>query len=88
MGAARLLVDIEVLEFLRTRMTREQEDLVRRFREIAAAPANHSDFPKTDASGRRVEVHVFGKFAIKYWDDLAAMQVKRLDVHPADRRAR
>ncbi len=39
MGAARLLVDIEVLEFLRARTTREQEDLVRRFREIAAAPA-------------------------------------------------
>ena len=87
MGASRLLVDIEVLEFLRTRGKREQEDLLKRFREIATAPANHSDYPEEDASGRRVEVHVFRKFAIKYWDDFADRQVKILDIHPADRRA-
>ena len=87
MGATRLLVDIEVLEFLRTRGKREQEDLLKRFRAIAAAPVNYSDYAEQDATGRRVEVHVFRKLAIKYWDDFADKHVKILDVHPADRRA-
>ena len=87
MAASRLLVDIEVLEFLRTLSQREQTQLLKCFREIAAYPANHSDYPEDDASGRRVEVHVFLRFAIKFWNDAADQHVKILDVHPADRRA-
>jgi hypothetical protein len=44
MSGARLLIDIEVLEFLRTLRRREQEDLLKRFREIAASPSRFSDF--------------------------------------------
>ena len=85
MSDARLLIDIEVLEFLRTLRRREQEELLRRFRNTAAFPSNYSDFVERDATGRRVEVHVFGKFAIKFWDDFADRHVKILDVHFADR---
>jgi hypothetical protein len=84
MSDARLLIDIEVLEFLRTLRQREQAGLLKRFREIAAFPSNHSDFVEYDSAGRRVEVHVFGKFAIKYWDDFADRHVKILDLHFAD----
>ena len=77
MSAGRLLIDIEVLEFLRT---------LRRFREIGASPDRFADYPGRDAVGRDVAVHVFGRFAIKFWDDFADRQVKILDVHPADRR--
>jgi len=82
---ARLLIDIEVLEFLRTLRRGEQRALLRRFREIGASPANHADYPERDAVGRQVAVHVFGKFAIKFGDDFADRHVKILDVHPADR---
>jgi hypothetical protein len=85
-SARGLLIDIEVLEFLRTLRPVEQRDLLRRFREIAAAPDRYADYAENDAVGRRVDVHVAGKFAIKYWDDFADRQVKILDLHPADRR--
>jgi hypothetical protein len=80
----RLLIDIEVLEFLRTLRRREQEDLLKCFRQIAASPLHFTDFSERDASGRRVDVHVAGKFAIKFWNDFADRHVKILDVHPAD----
>ena len=53
---------------------------------IGASPDRYSDYPERDSVGRDVAVHVFGRFAIKFWDDFADRQVKILDVHPADRR--
>ena len=85
MSDARLLIAIEVLDFLRTLKQREQHDLLKCFRDIAAFPSKFSDFVEHDSSGRRVDVHVFGKFAIKFWDDFADRQVKILDLHLADR---
>jgi hypothetical protein len=85
MSDARLLIAIEVFDFLRTLSRREQQSLIKRFREIAAFPSNFADFPENDSTGRRLGVHVFGKFAIKFWDDPADRQVKILDLHFADR---
>ena len=84
----RLLLAIEVVDFLRTLRKREQEELLKRLRAIAATPESFADYPEQDATGRRIEVHVFGKFAIKYWDDFADRHLKILDIHPADRQAR
>jgi hypothetical protein len=84
MSDSRLLIAIEVLDFLRTLKRREQEQLLRRFREIAAFPSNYSDFVEYDSTGRRVDVHVFGRFAIKFWDDSADRHMKILDLHFAD----
>jgi hypothetical protein len=84
MSDARLLIDIEVLEFLRTLRPKEQAHLLNHFREIAAFPSKFSNFVERDSAGRRVEVHIFGKFAIKFWNDFADRHVKILDVHLAD----
>ena len=85
MSDTRLLIDIEVLDFLRKLRSREQRDLLKRFREVAAFPSNFSDFVEHDSAGRRVDVHSYGKCAIKFWDDFADRHVKILDVHFADR---
>ena len=85
MSDARLLVAIEVLDFLRTLRHSEQRDLLKRFRDLAAFPSNYSDFVEYDSAGRRVEVHIFGKFAIKFWNDFADRHVKIPDLHLADR---
>ena len=85
MSDARLLIAIEVLDFLRTLPPREQRDLLKCFRDIAAFPSRCSDFVEYDSAGRRVEVHVLGKFAIKFWNDFADRHVKILDLHFADR---
>ncbi len=80
----RLLVDIDVLDFLRTLSRRDQVELLKRFREIGDYPERFSDFTEQDSVGRRVDVHVLRKFAIKYWADFADRHVKILDVHLAD----
>ena len=85
MSDSRLLIAIEVLDFLRTLRRREQQDLLRRCREIAAFPSKFSDFVEYDSTGRRLGVHVFGRFAMKFWDDSADRHVKILDLHFADR---
>ena len=86
MSDRRLLIAIEVLDFLRTLRRLDQQDLLKRFREIAAFPSNFSDFVEYDSAGRRVDVHVFGRFAVKFWDDFADRHVKILDLHFADSR--
>ena len=85
MSDSRLLIAIEVFDFLRTLKQREQRELLKCFRDIAAFPSRFSDFVEHDSSGRRVDVHVFGKFAVKFWNDFADRHVKILDLHFADR---
>jgi hypothetical protein len=75
MSDARLLIAIEVLDFLRTLSRREQEKLLKRCREIAAFPSNYIDFSENDSGDRMLGVHVFGKFAIKFWNDTADRHV-------------
>jgi len=55
MSDTRLLIDLEVFEFLRQLPRRDQETLLKRFREIAAFPSRFSDFSEPNAAGRRVE---------------------------------
>jgi hypothetical protein len=85
MSGARLLIAIEVFDFLRTLKLSEQRDLLKCFRDIAAFLPKFSDFVEHDSTGRRVDVYVFGRFAIKYWNDFADHHVKILDLHFADR---
>ena len=84
MSDLRLLISIEVVDFLRKFPRREQERLLGRFREIAAFPSSYCDYLEQDAVGRRLGVHVVGRFGIKFWDDSADRHLKILDVHLAD----
>jgi len=52
---------VEALDFLRTLCSRDQQDQLKRFREIAAFRSNFSDFVEYDSSGRRVDVHVLSQ---------------------------
>ena len=52
MSVGRLLIDIEVLEFLRTLRQSEQRALLRRFREIGASPDRYADYPERIHSGQ------------------------------------
>ena len=85
MSGSGLFIAVDVLDFLRTLPPCEQRDLLKRFREIAEFPSRFADFGESDAIGRRVDVHVFGKFAIKFWDYLADRHAKIMDVHFSDR---
>lgn len=81
----RLLLAHEVLVFLDSLKAAERRRLMKRFLEIAAFPGNYAEYEERDASGRRLDVNVFGNHAIAYWDDFADRHLKILDVRPAGR---
>jgi hypothetical protein len=81
----RLLIDYEVIEFLETLPRKDQQLLRNCFLSIQDYPGRYSDYTDSDSTGRRVDIHICGKFAIKFWQDHADGHLKVLDVHLADR---
>jgi hypothetical protein len=80
----RLLIDYEVIEFLEGLPRGTRLQLRNRFVAIREEPRAYSDYTEPDETGRAVDIHICGKFAIKYWVDHADKHVKILDVHLAD----
>lgn len=80
----RLLIDYEVIEFLETLPRKEQRLLRDRLAAIQDFPSRHSDYTESDAIGRPVDIHICGKYAIKFWEDYADKHVKILDIQVAD----
>lgn len=80
----RLLLDIEVVEFIATLPRREQLQLRRRLGEIQASPSRFSDFQEREPNGRLLDVHVHRGLAIYYWDDFADRHVKVFRIRRAD----
>ena len=81
----RLLIDYEVIELLETLPRKDQQLLRNRFVAIQDFPQNFSDYMESDISNRRVNIHICGKFVIKFWEDHADRHLKILDVHFADK---
>ncbi len=81
----RLLIDYEVIEFLETLPRKDQRMLRNRFVDIQGFPRRYSDYTDSDSTGRPVEIHICGKYAIKDWIDHADRHLKILDAHFADR---
>lgn len=79
----RLLIDIEVFDFLQTLKPALRKRLLFQFRRIQDFPENFIEYTERDPSGRRISVCVSGEFAIHYWDDFADRHVKILAVTPA-----
>ena len=80
----RLLIDYEVIEFLETLPRKDRLLLRNCFLAIQDYPRRFSDYTETESTGRRVDIHICGKYAIKYWEDSADRHLKILDVHLAD----
>ncbi len=80
----RLLIDYDVIEFLEALPRRERLLLRNRFVAIRTQPREHSDYTEPDDTGRPIDIHICGRFAIKYWEDHADRHLKILEVHPAD----
>jgi mRNA-degrading endonuclease RelE of RelBE toxin-antitoxin system len=81
----RLLVSIEVVEFMERLPLKTREALRRGIHEIGRDPLGRSDASEHDSTGRRMQIAVFGDYALMYWVDEADQQIKILDVHAADR---
>jgi hypothetical protein len=80
----RLLLDIEVVEFIASLPRREQIRLRKRLGEIQTSPWHFADFREPDAGGRTLDVHIHCGFAIYYWEDVADRHIKVLRIRRAD----
>ncbi len=80
----RLLLDLEVVEFMTGLPRRDQLRLRRRLHEIREGPDRFADFQEPDPKGRLLDVHVCFGFAIYFWDDVADRHVKVLRIRRAD----
>jgi hypothetical protein len=79
-----LLIDSLVLEFVGSLPKRDREFLLARFAAIRDFPGQHADYRTTDETGRELDGHIAGRFAIVFWDDFADRHVKILTVTRAD----
>jgi hypothetical protein len=80
----RLLLDVEVVEFLERLDNPKCTAIWKRLREIAAAPDRFIDYQEQDECGRDLAVHLFQGHAILYWDDFADRHLKVLEITSAD----
>ena len=81
----RLLVSIEVIEFLERLPERMREALRQAIHAIGRDPLGRSDALDFDEIGRRMQIAVVGDYALMYWVDEADRHIKILDIHASDR---
>ncbi len=81
----RLLISIEVVEFLERLPSKTRNSLRRAVAAIGADPLAIADAADFDDTGRKLQIAIIGDFALIYWIDDTDRHVKILDVHAADR---
>jgi hypothetical protein len=81
----KLLVAYEVVLLLEKLPRRERQLLRDRMVAIAEWPAKFADYKVNSPTGPNLDVHVFGPYAITYWEDFADRHVKILNLKLADR---
>ncbi len=81
----RLLLALEVVEFLERLPVRHRRRLRRAIESVHRDPRGSSDASESDATGRPVHIHGADDFALVYWIDEADQHIKVLDLHAADR---
>ena len=72
----KYVLDEQAFDFFRTVRGSDRDALLREFDELRAHPASEGVWQSRDDHGREVEVGVFGKFLIHYWDDFFAKELR------------
>ncbi len=80
----RLLIDVEVFDFLQTLSPARRRRLLNHFRQIQSFPGHHSDYIDQDEEGRRLDVSLPDGIAVFYWTDVSDRHVKILKITTAD----
>lgn len=81
----RLLISIEVIEFMERLPSRTRRMLRNAIAVIGEDPLGRSDAEDYDEIGRLLQIAIVGDYALTYWVDQADRHIKILDVHATDR---
>jgi len=76
MSGWKFVLDEQAFAFFQTARGAERQALIRAFEELRTHPTAEGDWQSRDDHGRDVEVGVFGKFLIHYWDDFLAKELR------------
>ena len=76
-------LESSVAEHLFGLKSKEQNQLIRLFEKLRSNPFLDGDYIEHDDVGRHIQVLVIGRFAVCYWADHAAKEVKILDLKTA-----
>ena len=83
--AYRLLISIEVVEFIERLPLRTRRALRNVIAATGRVPLEMSDAEDYDETGRLLQIAIVGDYALTDWVDDADRHVKIPDVHAADR---
>ena len=83
--AYRLLISIEVVEFIERLPLRTRRALRNVIAATGRVPLEMSDAEDYDGTGRLLQIAIVGDYALTDWVDDADRHVKIPDVHAADR---
>lgn len=81
----RLLIAIEVIEFIERLSAKPRTLLRKAIRKIGDDPLGCSEATEYDETGRTIHITIVDDFALMYWIDDADRHIKILDIHSADR---
>ena len=81
----RLLIAIEVIEFVERLPGRTRWAMRNAIKTIGRNPLGRSDAVDSDEIGRQIQIAVVGNYALMYWIDDADRHEKILDIHATDR---
>ena len=72
----KFVLDEDAFEFFRTARGVDRQNLIRAFSDLRTNPMTEGVWQSRDDQGRDVQVGVFGKFLIHYWDDLLVKELR------------
>lgn len=81
----RIFVRMEAAEILRAIRGGQRSSAAAFIDSLSGDPNKTGDYSERDETGRNLEIKVIGSFAITYWADHAAAEVKVVDVRRVDR---
>ena len=80
MPAYRLAAELGVIELLHAVKWRERAAILDGFRCLLQNPNAVGDWQTRDASGRAIEVKVFGRWQISFWLDSPVWELRVVEV--------
>jgi mRNA-degrading endonuclease RelE of RelBE toxin-antitoxin system len=75
----------EAIEVLRLLHPRHRKAIGAFIDSLAMNPFLEGDYSSPDATGRAISIKILGAFALSYWADHPAKEIKVIDIRSADR---
>ena len=85
MSHYKLFLRLEAIEALKTVRGLQLRQISTFIDGLGRSPKTTGDYTERDDTDRTIEIKVVGQFAITFWADHAAKEIKVVDIRRADR---